>query len=139
MTRYCKTQLKKLVLVTAGAAAQKLMTQLAKEQEVLMNIADMCIDTYISESVLLRIQKLSGNGAENLDQKMEILRVQVYEAAARIQKAATDAVYSFAEGDERKGLLMAIKRFTKSPVFNVKESRRNIAAMAIEKNAYCYG
>ena len=130
---------KKLVLVTAGAAAQKLMTQLAKEQEVLMNIADMCIDTYISESVLLRIQKLSGNGAENLDQKMEILRVQVYEAAARIQKAATDAVYSFAEGDERKGLLMAIKRFTKSPVFNVKESRRNIAAMAIEKNAYCYG
>ena len=44
--------------MVAGAAVQKLMTTLSKEQEVIMNIADMAIETYVAESVLLRVEKL---------------------------------------------------------------------------------
>src|SRR5690554_8192311 len=49
---------KKTILMVAGSAVQKLMQSLAKEQEVLMNIADLSIDTYMAESVLLRVDKL---------------------------------------------------------------------------------
>src|SRR5690554_7611836 len=41
---------KKTILMVAGSAVQKLMQTLAKEQEVLMNIADLSIDTYMAES-----------------------------------------------------------------------------------------
>ncbi len=49
---------KKAILMVAGAAVQKLMMKLDKEQEVLMNIADMAIHTYMAESALLRVMKL---------------------------------------------------------------------------------
>jgi hypothetical protein len=43
--------------MVAGAAVQKLMMNLSKEQEILMNIADMAIETFEAESALLRVIK----------------------------------------------------------------------------------
>ena len=51
--------LKKAILMTAGAAVQKLMMKIENEQEVLMNIADMAIETFNAESVLLRVMKMT--------------------------------------------------------------------------------
>ena len=48
---------KKATLMIAGAAVQKLMMQLGKEQEILMNIADMLIELYVCESLQLRVEK----------------------------------------------------------------------------------
>ena len=45
-------------MLTAGAAVQKLMMKIDSEQEVLMNIADMAIETFNAESVLLRVMKI---------------------------------------------------------------------------------
>ncbi|MEO8085303.1 MAG: acyl-CoA dehydrogenase family protein, partial [Bacteroidota bacterium] len=130
---------KKAVLLVAGAAVQKLMMQLAKEQEVLMNIADMMIDLYIGESVLLRTEKLvSIRGAENCKEQIEMVRVFLADASDRIHKAGKDAINSFAEGDEQRMMLMGIKRFTKVAPLNVKESRRIIAAKLITENKYCF-
>ena len=130
---------KKCVLLVAGAAVQKLMMQLAKEQEVLMNIADMIIDVYIGESLQLRVEKLvSIRGEDICAEQIEMVRIWLNDASDRINKAGKDAINSFAEGDEQRMLLMGLKRFTKVAPLNVKEARRKIAAKLITENKYCF-
>ena len=128
---------KKSVLMVAGAAVQKLMQTLAKEEEILMNVADMLIDVYLSESMLLRVEKLiAKNGEEGLDAEIAMVKTYVYDSADRINKAGKDALSSFADGDELKMMLMGMKRFTKMDPLNVKELRQKVAIRLIEKNAY---
>jgi len=130
---------KKAVLMVAGAAAQKLMMNLAKEQEILMNIADMLIEVYIAESLLLRVEKLvSMKGEAAAQAQLSMLKVYFYDAADKINKSGKDALNSFAEGDELRMMLMGLKRFTKVEAINCKEERRKIAAQLIEANKYCF-
>ncbi len=130
---------KKAILMTAGAAVQKLMMKLDQEQEVLMNIADMAIETFHCESILLRVMKLveqSGEAANSLN--IDMMRTYFYDAADRINKSAKDALNSFAEGDELRMMHIGIKRFTKVEPFNTKEARRRIADKLIEEKKYCF-
>ncbi len=130
---------KKAALMVAGAAAQKLMMELAKEQEVLMNIADMLIDVYVAESLQLRVEKLVGiKGEAACAEQIEIMKVFINDAADRINKNGKDAISSFAQGDELRMMLMGLKRFTKTEIYNVKEGRRKIAAKVIAENKYCF-
>lgn len=128
--------LKKAILMCAGAAAQQLMMQLEHEQEILMNLADMAIDTFQAESVLLRAMKMSNNNNEHADVAMDIARTFIYDAADRINIAGKAAVNSFATGDTQRMMLLGIKRFTKAGNFNTKDARRRIAAKLIEKEKY---
>lgn len=128
---------KKSILLVAGAAVQKLMQTMAKEQEVLMGIADISILTYQAESVLLRVEKLlQTKSADELKVELAIAQLFFYDAADKIEKAAKDAIYSFADGDEARMMLTGIKRFTKHSGLNPKELRQIIATAAIDKNAY---
>ncbi len=130
---------KKVLLMVAGSAAKQLQASLAKEQEVLMNIADIAILTYLAESVVLRTQKLASLKGENeVAEQIAMAQTYVYDAADKINKAAKDALNSFAEGDEHRVMLMGLKRFTKVDPLNVKETRQKIATAMIEANEYCY-
>src|SRR5215211_6030753 len=126
---------KKAILLAAGAAAQKLMMQLEKEQEILMCIADMSIDTFVAESLLLRVMKLAEQG-NNSQVYQDILNCYLYDAADRIYKNGKDAINGFAEGDEQRMILMGLKRFTKAQPFNSKEARRRIADHLISEKRY---
>ena len=126
---------KKTILLAAGAAAQKLMMKLESEQEVLMCIADMAIDTYLAESLLLRVMKLSATGAD-VSIYRDILSCFLYDAADRIHKNGKDAINAFAEGDEQRMILMGLKRFTKAQPYNSKEARRRIADRLIGSRRY---
>jgi alkylation response protein AidB-like acyl-CoA dehydrogenase len=128
---------RKAILLTAGAAVQKLMMQLESEQEILMNIADMIIATYNAESALLRVLKLVElKGEEACKFEIDIMNTYLFDAADKINKYAKDAVSSFADGDELRMMLMGIKRFTKMQPFNVKEARRRIADKLIADGKY---
>ncbi len=130
---------KKAILMVAGAAVQKLMMKLDKEQEILMNIADMCIQTYTSESALLRIIKLSDKqGEEATALQTDMMRTYILDAADKINKSGKDALNAFAEGDELRMMHIGLKRFTKTEPFNTRDARRRIAAKMIEAKAYCF-
>lgn len=131
--------LKKAILMTAGAAVQKLMMKIESEQEVLMNLADMAIETFNAESVLLRVMKMTAaNGEEASRLHQDIMRTYLYDAADRVNKAGKDAINSFAEGDEQRMILMGLKRFTKADPFNSKDARRRIADKMIAEGRYCF-
>jgi alkylation response protein AidB-like acyl-CoA dehydrogenase len=128
---------KKVILAVAGMAVQKLAMTLSKEQEILMNVADIAIWTYQAESTLLRVEKqLLTKNVSELAVEIAIVKTYFYDTADRISKAAKDATHSFLEGDEARMLLMGIKRFTKGTDINPKALRQIIAIAAIDKNAY---
>jgi hypothetical protein len=127
--------------MVAGAAAKMQMDgqlNLKAEQEVLMNLANIMTDTFTAESLLMRVQKVKENNIGKVDQEVydAILKTFLHDATARMQKEATDALVSFAEGDMLKTFLMGLKRFTKYPPVNVKKMRRLIASTLTEANAY---
>lgn len=130
---------KKAILLVAGGAVQKLMTSLSKEQEVLMNIADMAIEIYAAESALLRVEKLvSMRGEENCKAQLAMMRVYVNEACDKIWVNGKEALNSYAEGDELRMMLMGLKRYTKQEPFNAKVARQLIAETIIAENKYCF-
>jgi precorrin-6x reductase len=133
------TNFKKAVLLTAGAAVQKLMTTLSKEQEVIMNIADMIIETYVAESILLRVEKLvSMRGEAACEVELAIMRSYVNSACDKIWIVGKEALNSFGEGDELKMMLIGLKRFTKQDPFNAKAARQIVAQKLITENKYCF-
>ena len=130
---------KKALLMVAGAAVQKLMMELAKQQEILMNCANMMNDIYVAESVLLRVEKMvQAKGEEACAPYIAIAKTFIYDAADRINKNGKDAVMSFQEGDELRMMMMGLKRFTKVQPFNVRDARQMIAQILIDKNEYCF-
>ncbi|QNH61863.1 acyl-CoA dehydrogenase family protein [Hymenobacter sediminicola] len=132
-------KLKKAILMVAGTAVQKYMNSLAKEQEVLMNIADMAIKVYTAESTLLRVEKEAATkGEEAVSTQIDIARVYLYDTVDQVNKFGKDAIGTMTEGDEQRLLAMGLKRFTKADLYNAKEARRRIADHLIAANEYTY-
>jgi len=130
-------QFKKAILLTAGAAVQKLMMKLESEQEILMHIADMAMIVFHAESALLRTMKLSATkNEEAVAFELDILRVFLYDSADKIDKHGKDAINAFADGDEQRMLLLGLKRFSKAGPFNSKAAKRRIADKLISLGKY---
>jgi alkylation response protein AidB-like acyl-CoA dehydrogenase len=129
--------LKKAGLMVSGAAVQKFMMKLSEEQEVLINLADMLIEGYIAESLLLRVEKLIGiRGEQACEIEKEMAMIYLHHAINKGAAAGREAINAFAEGDEQRLMLMGLKRFTKIDPYNLKEARRKVANHVIEKGEY---
>ncbi|HQW93044.1 MAG TPA: acyl-CoA dehydrogenase family protein [Ferruginibacter sp.] len=129
--------MKKSILMVAGAAVQKLMMTLQDEQEILMNIADMAIETFEAESTLLRIMKMADKQGEAASQlQADMMRCYLNDAVDKVNKAGKEAINAFAGGDEQRMMLLGLKRFTKTEPFNSKDARRRIANKLIAENKY---
>lgn len=134
--RYIKN-FKKAVLMVAGAAVQKYMMNLDKQQEIIMNIANMAMDVYLAESALLRLIKIADTyGSKYASIQNDIVSTFLYDAADRIYIEGKTAVNSFAEGDELRMMMMGLKRYTKVDPFNTKDARRRIVDRLEQDNRY---
>lgn len=129
---------KKAILMVAGAAVQKLMMKIEHEQEVLMYLSDMLMQTFQAESMLLRSMKMKENDHAEATLALDATRVFISDAADAILHAGKNAVNAFAEGDEQRMMLMGLKRFTKTNSFNTKEARRRIAEKLIATEKYLF-
>jgi alkylation response protein AidB-like acyl-CoA dehydrogenase len=136
--------LKKILLLVAGAAAKYQMDgkhDLRQEQMIVSGIANIAMDLFIAESLLLRRLKLEdpAYAYEHGELVTTILKLFIYDAQDRVVKEATDCLGSFATGDELSIMLKGVRRFSKYPNLNVKEARTAIADAAIEANGYPLG
>jgi len=130
--------LKKVLLIVAGAAAKSQMDgelDLKNEQEITMNIADIMMDVFTVESLLLRVQKLALKGVD-VSVQTHMLEVFMSDVTTRIAKDAREALCSFTEGDTLRVMLMGVKRYAKYKNVNVKNARRAIAKPLIEADEY---
>ncbi|MCB0693790.1 MAG: acyl-CoA dehydrogenase family protein [Lewinellaceae bacterium] len=133
---------KKIILMVAGGAAKMQMDgqlNMKEEQELLMNVSDMMIDSFLAESLYLRVRRLDGLPTPQPRETYDaVLRVFLHDATSRMQKAATDAIVSFTGGDLQKTFLMGLKRFVKYPPVNIKEDRRLIADALTKAEGWCF-
>ena len=129
---------KKVALLCIYAANKQFSKKLVREQEVMINIADMISELYVAESLGLRIEKISELKGEAFTLYKDILDVFVYDAAKKIGKFALDCVYSLPEKDKETSLVKAVEALTRVNGVNVKDARRRIAAKLIEDNEYKY-
>jgi alkylation response protein AidB-like acyl-CoA dehydrogenase len=130
---------KKVALMTLGTAAQKYMMALAEQQEVLLGIADIIMDTYAMETAILRAQKLAASQGEDAAARyVDMTRVFCNDAVERIEARAKNTLAGIAEGDELRTLLAALRRFTKMTPMNTIAARQRIADVLITANKWAY-
>jgi hypothetical protein len=130
---------KKVALMTLGTAAQKYMMKLGDQQEILMGIADIIMDTYAMETAILRARKLVGSQGEAASARyLDMTRVFCNDAVGRIEARAKSTLAGMSEGDELRTLLAALRRFTKQQPMNTIAARQRIAGDLIAANKYIF-
>jgi uncharacterized protein (DUF111 family) len=130
--------LKRLFIAVSGIAGQKLQLKMIDEQEIVMNLADVLAEVYVSESMLLRVQKLRNKkfDADKIKIVEQMLQLHMYESLRRIRTALEHAIDSLPEDTKQKLQRKMVKRFARRYEVNPKELRRNIANYFIEQNGY---
>ena len=131
---------KKVVLMLAGTAMQRFGDKLQDEQEILTYLADVLIDTYASESALLRALRSTSESAtvKTADLQIDAARVYIHEAAGRIELAARHCLAAMAEGDVLRTQLAALRRLLKVTPVNTVILRRRLADAAVAKGGYLF-
>ncbi|WP_294292111.1 acyl-CoA dehydrogenase family protein [uncultured Chryseobacterium sp.] len=125
--------LKKVFLMVSGAALQKYMMDIEKQQHLLLNASEILNQIYMAESAVLRAEKHFA--PDSVEAAMA--QLNLYKAVEKIITAAKEGIVSFAEGDEQRMMLSGLRRFTKYTNHpNVVALTEKIAAHYIEKGAY---
>jgi alkylation response protein AidB-like acyl-CoA dehydrogenase len=132
--------MKKVALMVLGTAMQTYGEKLADQQEVLSAAADIIIDVYAAESVVLRgstgSPQVASTGSAQVGSHVDVASVFVSDAANRVEIAARQALAAMTDGDNLRTLLAALRRFLKVTPVNTVALRRRIADAAIAQKRY---
>jgi butyryl-CoA dehydrogenase len=128
---------KRLALFAAGAASQKYMQALVDQQEIMGALADMIMEVYAMESVVLRAQKMQERNGEPAA-ALAVAMAQVYLAPGmeKVEAAGRKVIAAIAEGDMLRTQMAILRRLGKHEPVNTVALRRKIAARVIEAGKY---
>ncbi len=128
---------KKIGLIAAGAATQKYMEKLADQQEIVALIADIVIQVFAMESVLLRtLKKMQKDGKEKSKIHIAATRVYINDVFPKTELMAKQIFAAISEGEELKTQLMALKKLARYTPINCIDLRREIADSVIPTASY---
>jgi len=131
------TLAKKAVLFAAGVAVQKYLDSIDEQQEVLAGIADLVIETFAMESLLLRARRaVDREGASPAALKIAMAQVYISDAMPRIEAAARSVLAAVDEGDTLRTQLAGLRRFLRYTPKNTVALRRMIAGHLLQHGRY---
>ncbi len=123
---------KKIFLLVGGEAAMRYQEQLNKEQEILESLANIIIEIFAMESVLLRTVKAINRDGKKSRNKEDMTKVYVQEAFSRIENIARESLASL-ENEKGQDMLRKLAYFSFTNTISLK---RRIAAQIIEEEKY---
>jgi len=127
---------KKVFLLAAGTAVQKLGQKLQDEHEILARIADLVIEIFAMESAVLRtIKKVQ---AKDLYADLAVAMTSLYciDAFRRIEGYAREVLLAVEKGDVLATQLSALKKLTRAPYVDWLGLTRTIAAKVLDFQGY---
>jgi alkylation response protein AidB-like acyl-CoA dehydrogenase len=135
--KYLVRNAKKIGLLAAGLAAQKFGKELEKEQEILVNIADIISNAYAMESAVLRTEKaIEKSGLEKNKQKLLYTQIFCQEAFNEIEQHAKETLVATETGDTLRMLVSALRKFTRHTPINVIAKKREASEKLISAEKY---
>jgi alkylation response protein AidB-like acyl-CoA dehydrogenase len=128
---------KKAALMALGLAMQTYREKLGDQQEVLMHVADILMDTYAAESVVLRASA-AGAAGDRASLQVDAARVFVNDAGMRIEASVRQALAVMVDGDTLRTMLAASRRLFKATPVNTAALRRRIADETVSRGGYIF-
>jgi alkylation response protein AidB-like acyl-CoA dehydrogenase len=127
---------KKTALMVLGLAMQTFGQKLTDEQEVLMHVADILMETFAAESAVLRAASAHARTLPKTALHVDAARVYVNDAALRIEASARQALAATVEGDTLRTMLAALRRLIKVAPINTAALRRRLSEETVARGGY---
>ncbi len=124
-------QAKKAVLFVAGSALQKHGDAIKDEQEVLMHISNMVMETYALDTAIHRLMKKGST-----DLHADVVRTFITDATARIEFSGKQVLAAASEGDILRTQLSALRRLLRWAPTNTVKARQRIAEHLTDQGRY---
>ena len=124
---------KKIFQMVGGLAIDKYGADLEKEQEVVANLADLLIQIYAMDGVLLRTQKImEAKGVAKVKNSIQMTQVYVHEGFDQVESVAKEALVTMGMVKE----LEILRNVTERTPINVTMLKREIAERVSQAEKY---
>ncbi len=125
---------KRAVLYTLGIAHKKHGAALEKQQEVIMNIADMMMEILAMESSVIRARKLGGGGKGA--NATDMAAVYVQDALARVENSARNVLGACSPSEKLHAHFCVLRGLTNIDPVDAIALRRQIANRLLGRESY---
>ena len=132
--------MKKVFLLLLGKSFEKFGAEIDTNQQVLLSLSDLAIETYISESTLKRtIKNIKRTSANDQEYQISMSKLYIYEASKIIEKKSRDIINSVVDDKSQEKIYDSVlNKFKYSNNPNIFELKTHVANKIIAENNYCF-